>query len=220
VHGAAFLPVEPAFTPADHPIVLARDVRFRFRATGPAVIHVSGLRIHPGERLLLEGPSGGGKSTLGALLAGLRLPDSGVLLLYGVDHLTLGAEAWRRQVILAPQFHENYVLPETLAFNLLMGHRWPPRLEDLIEAAQVCRELGLGPLLERMPAGLFQMVGERGWQLSHGERSRMYIARALLQHGALLILDESFASLDPENLARAVQCVFNRAQTLVVIAHP
>ena len=58
-----------------------------------------------------------------------------------------------------------------------------------------------------MPAGLQQMVGETGWQLSHGERSRLYIARALLQGAELVVLDESFAALDPETLARALRCV-------------
>lgn len=51
--------------------------------------------------------------------------------------------------------------------------------------------------LERMPAGLFEMVGESGWQLSHGERSRLFMARTLLQQGELVVLDESFAALDP-----------------------
>ena len=63
-------------------------------------------------------------------------------------------------------------------------------------------------------------VGETGWQLSHGEKSRLYIARALLQHAELVVLDESFASLDPENLRRALNCVLARAPTLLVIAHP
>ena len=71
-----------------------------------------------------------------------------------------------------------------------------------------------------MPAGFQQMVGESGWQLSHGERSRLYIARALLQRADLIILDESFAALDPENLQRALQCVLRRAPTVLVIAHP
>ena len=61
--------------------------------------------------------------------------------------------------------------------------------------------------MERMPAGLLQMVGETGWQLSHGERSRLYIARALLQDAELVVLDESFAALDPENLQHALACV-------------
>jgi ATP-binding cassette subfamily B protein len=64
------------------------------------------------------------------------------------------------------------------------------------------------------------MVGESGWQLSHGERSRLFIARTLLQDADLVILDESFGALDPENLYRALQCVLNRASTALVIAHP
>jgi ATP-binding cassette subfamily B protein len=90
----------------------------------------------------------------------------------------------------------------------------------LQEAEAVCRELGLGNLLDRMPAGLLQMVGETGWQLSHGERSRLYIARALLQGADLVILDESMAALDPETLRQSLRCVLDRAPTLLVIAHP
>ncbi len=71
-----------------------------------------------------------------------------------------------------------------------------------------------------MPAGLQQMVGETGWRLSHGERSRLYVARALLQNADVVVLDESFAALDPENLQRVLRCVLRRAPTLLVIAHP
>jgi ABC-type multidrug transport system fused ATPase/permease subunit len=101
-----------------------------------------------------------------------------------------------------------------------MGRHWPPRPEDLQEAEALCHALALGPLLERMPAGLWQLVGETGWQLSHGERSRFYIARALLQNASVLILDESFATLDPETLHCVQQCVLDHAPTLLVIAHP
>jgi ABC-type multidrug transport system fused ATPase/permease subunit len=101
-----------------------------------------------------------------------------------------------------------------------MGREWPPRPGDAEEAEAVCRELGLGDLLDRMPAGLLQQVGESGWQLSHGEKSRLYIARALLQDAELVILDESFAALDPESLRLALSCVLKRARTLLVIAHP
>ena len=120
----------------------------------------------------------------------------------------------------APQYHENHILTGSLAFNLLMGRNWPPAFEDLAEAEAICRELGLGDLLERMPAGLQQMVGESGWQLSQGERSRIFLARALLQNPGLVLLDESFAALDPENLRQSLECVLRRAETLLVVAHP
>ncbi|WP_437722547.1 ATP-binding cassette domain-containing protein [Sorangium sp. So ce861] len=202
------------------PVLEAHELSFRHRGRPrPAVVDAS-LRIAAGERILLEGPSGGGKSTLSALLSGLRAPDAGLLLLNGLDRHMLGAAAWRRRVAAAPQFHENYVLGGTFAYNLLMGRRWPPRPGDLAEAEEICHELGLGELLGRMPAGLEQVVGETGWQLSHGERSRLYIARALLQGAEVVVLDESFAALDPETLERALRCVLRRARTLVVIAHP
>jgi ATP-binding cassette subfamily B protein len=202
------------------PSLDAHELVFRYRDRHEPVLQSCSLRIYAGDQLLLEGPSGGGKSTLTALLTGLRSPESGLLLLQGLDRQTWGTAGWRRRVAAAPQFHENHVLTETFAFNLLMSRRWPPQLTDLQEAEVVCRELGLGELLDRMPAGLLQMVGESGWQLSHGERSRLYIARALLQGADLVVLDESFAALDPENLRQALRCVLDRAPTLLVIAHP
>jgi ATP-binding cassette subfamily B protein len=202
------------------PVLEAHDLVFRYRERGAPVLRGCSLRLWPGDRLLLEGPSGGGKSTLATLLLGLRRPDSGLLLLDGLDLHTLGAEGWRRRVVAAPQFQDNHVFTGTVAFNLLMGRGWPPRPEDLAQAEALCRALGLGPLLDRMPAGLLQMVGETGWQLSQGERSRLYIARTLLQGAPCLILDESFAALDPETLRQALLCVLERAPTLVVIAHP
>jgi len=71
-----------------------------------------------------------------------------------------------------------------------------------------------------MPGGLMQMVVETGWQLSQGERSRLFLARALLQNAELVVLDESFAALDPETLKTALECVLRRARTVMVIAHP
>lgn len=88
------------------------------------------------------------------------------------------------------------------------------------EAKKLCEELGLGDLIRRMPAGMLQMVGETGWQLSHGERSRLYIARALLQGKGLIILDESFGALDPDTLERCLACTMKHSKSLLVIAHP
>jgi ATP-binding cassette subfamily B protein len=197
-----------------------KDVKFGYSERAEAVLNGVSLTVRVGDRLLLEGPSGAGKSTLASVLVGLLAPSSGLILLDGLDRPTLGAAGWRRRVVSAPQFHDNYLVSGTLAFNLLMGRRWPPQQNDLVEAEALCRELGLGPLLERMPAGLSQIVGETGWQLSHGERSRVYIARCLLHDAKMIVLDESFGALDPPTLAVALDCVVRRAPALVVIAHP
>lgn len=198
----------------------AREIVFRHRKNGEPVLKGCSLKIRRGERVLLDGASGGGKSTLASVLTGQRTQESGLLLLGGLDPRTIGPALWRRRVAMVPQFHENHVLTETFAFNLLFGRAWPPSQSDLDEAEAICRNLGLDDLLERMPGGLQQMVGESGWQLSHGERSRLFIARALLQGADLVVLDESFAALDPENLHRALGCVLDKAPALLVIAHP
>ena len=202
------------------PILDLREVTFRHRTRTEPVLKKVDLKVWAGDRILLEGPSGGGKSTLASLLSGARNVGSGLLLLRGLDREVVGKDGWRRTVVLVPQFHENHVFLGSFAFNALMGRGWPPSMEDFQEAERTCRALGLGPLLERMPGGLFQSVGETGWQLSHGERSRLYIARALLQGGEVTILDESFAALDPETLRQNLGFVLEKASTLVVIAHP
>jgi ATP-binding cassette subfamily B protein len=118
-----------------------------------------------------------------------------------------------------PQSHENHIFSGSLAFNLLMGRAWPPRLEDLTEAQAVCVDLGLNEVIARMPAGLDQIVGESGWQLSEGERSRIVLGRALLSGADLLVLDECFSALDPESLDRAYVARRRRASTVVMVAH-
>ncbi len=202
------------------PFLEGRELVYRYQDRAKPVLDGCDLEIYRGDRILIEGPSGGGKSTLAAILTRLRPPSSGLILLGGLDRHTLTPEVWRRHIVSAPQFHENHVFTETFAFNLLMGRRWPPLRQDMKDAEAVCQELGLGELLQRMPAGLLQLVGETGWQLSHGERSRLFMARALLQGTEIVILDESFAALDPENFHRALHCALARAPTLLVIAHP
>ncbi|MCU0658421.1 MAG: ATP-binding cassette domain-containing protein [Polyangiaceae bacterium] len=215
-----FLAPSPQRQQSSTPIIELIDVIFRYRPQGAPLLQNCSLSIYPGERILLEGSSGSGKSTLISILGGLRTPESGLVLVADSDHHSLNSEAWRRVVAIAPQFHENHIYANTMAFNLLMGRRWPPSAQDIEEAEALCEELGLGPLLQRMPNGLTQNVGENGWQLSHGEKSRVFIARALLQRADVLVLDESFGALDPETLELCMATVLRHSKTLIVIAHP
>ncbi len=217
-------PEEPGLAPAgasqpSEPLLEVRGLHFRHPGRAQPTLSGCDLEIFPGDRLLLEGASGGGKSTLASILNGLREPNGGLLLLRGIDRAATGLRAWRSRVITVPQFHENHVFTGTLAFNLLMGRGWPPTEEDLKQARELCGELGLGDLLERMPGGLQQVVGETGWQLSHGERNRLFLARALLQQAELIILDETLAALDPGTLHTVLETVRRKAPALVVISH-
>jgi ATP-binding cassette subfamily B protein len=200
-------------------LLQADGVGFHYPGRDRAALNGCSLCIEPGERLLLEGPSGSGKSTLVSLLCGLRTPDTGRVTLGGSDLTAVGQAAWRRRIVCSPQFHENYVLLGSLAFNVLLGRHWPPEPGDLKDAHEICLELGLAPLIERMPSGLHQIVGETGWKLSHGEQSLVFLARALLQRAHLVLLDETFGSLDPTSFARAVGTTLRRTPTLLVISH-
>lgn len=215
-------PAQPATARGDAEDISleVRDLVFRYGDRPEPVLRSASISVGPGDLVLLEGESGSGKSTLGSLLAGLRKPTAGTILAGGLDRQTLGIDGWRRRVASAPQYGRNHIFSAPLGFNLLLGRAYPHTVEDLEEAREVCIELGLGPLLERMPAGLDQMVGETGWRLSEGERGRVFLARALLQRADVVVLDECMAALDPENLQQCLECVIRRSKSLIVIAHP
>lgn len=187
---------------------------------GDTALSRCSLTIGRGNHTLLLGASGSGKSTLAAIIAGQVEPDHGTVSLAGFDRASWGDAQWSHRIAFVPQFHDNHILSGTLAFNLLMGRQWPASEADLRAAEFVCRGLGLGPLLERMPAGMQQPVGFAGWHLSHGERSRVFIARAILQQPDIAIFDESFGTLDPDALSTAMRFTLENLPTSVVIAHP
>jgi ATP-binding cassette subfamily B protein len=205
---------------ASEALLVAENLGFRYTTRSDEVLSDCNFSIKAGDRILLLGPSGSGKSTLAAVLSGLRAPQQGMLTLRGLTEKEIGERAWRKRIVAAPQFHENHIFTDTFAFNLLMGRCWPPTRKDLQKAKEICVALGLGDLLEEMPGGMFQFVGETGWQLSHGEKSRVYIARALLQGADIIILDESFSALDAGSLRQSLECVIEHAPALVVVAHP
>jgi ATP-binding cassette subfamily B protein len=214
-----FAAVDTEPTPAGIPVLHAQSLGFAHPRRLEPVLAGCTLSVHRGDQLLLQGNSGSGKSTLAAIIAGLRVATSGFVLAGGLDRATLGDDAWRRRIALAPQYHENHIIAAPLIFNLLLARPYPYTVQDVDEAAAICRELGLTNLIDRMPAGLNQFVGDTGWRLSQGERSRIFLARALLQRAELVVLDESLAALDPENFRQCLECVMRRAPTLILIAH-
>jgi ATP-binding cassette subfamily B protein len=205
---------------ASRGIIKVEEVVFTHQGRIEPAVKECSVSIARGDLVLLEGDSGSGKSTFASLLAGARTPSAGLILAGGLDLATLGVARWRQLIAAVPQYHENHIVTAPLAFNLLLGRPYPHTAQDLQDARDVCKDLGLSSLVARMPGGLDQIVGETGWQLSHGERSRVFLARALLQGAELVLLDETLAALDPDTLHQCLECVMRRAPTLLVIAHP
>jgi len=153
------------------------------------------LEIHRGELVALVGRSGAGKTTLGALLLGLRRPDAGRVTVDGLDLAALDLAAWRRQVSWVPQrptlFHG------TVAHNIALG-------TDGMSTAQVeraARLAGADGFVRELPRGYETTIGEGGRSLSAGETRRIALARALARQAPLLVLDEPTADLDAESAA-------------------
>ncbi|WOB11355.1 ABC transporter ATP-binding protein [Piscinibacter gummiphilus] len=205
--------------PASVPLLEVRALRYRYPRARADLLESVSLRIGEGHRLLVEAPSGEGKSTLIAILAGLREATAGELKSRGIDRRLLSVADWGQRVVAVPQFNSNHVFTGTVAFNCLMGRGWPATTEDVAEAERVLRALALGPLLDAMPSGMQQTLGETGWRLSHGERSRLFLARAILQEPDVLLVDESLGTLDPATFLICLRFINETSRAVVMVAH-
>ena len=212
-------PVDTVADPDGGAHLVVQGLEYVYPDSSRQVLQDVNLELGATDKLLMTGDSGSGKSTFGALLAGRLQPSSGTVLSQGVDRHVVGSRGWLKQVCYLPQPGSNHVLTDTFAFNLLLGRNWPPTQADLQEAQSVAESLGLGPLIEKMPAGMMQMVGEGGWRLSQGEQARLFLARGILQGSRLLVVDELLAPLDPVTGLEVLKVVEDLPSQLVLIAH-
>jgi len=161
------------------------------------------------------GPSGAGKSTLADLLVRYMDVDEGRVLIDGQDIRTLRLDDLRREIILVDQ--SPYLFNDTIAANIALG------LTDVDEQRimAAAHAAGLDSTIARLPEGLQTRTGERGLELSAGERQRLALARALLRKPSVLILDEPTSALDAETEARVAARLRDAAPdiTLIVITH-
>lgn len=198
-------PAVPRAAPA-FPLAL-RDVTV-VRSGRTVVEHVT-LTLRPGERVVLSGPSGGGKTTLARLLSRDLDPDAGCVTLGDVDVRDLDPAALRARLSVHEQ--DAPLLDGTLRENLLLGDHHAPdtRLRGLLDA------LGLAHLT------LDGWVGEGGTRLSGGERARVSVARALLRPSDVLVLDEPTAHLDDATEQRVLDVIDHElaGRTLLLITH-
>jgi len=204
---------------AGHGPALAHEIRlervgFRYDALRPMVLEDLSLTIAAGRVTAIVGSSGAGKSTVADLVNGLLSPASGRVLVDGVELTPQAARAWRR--------HVGYVAQDTVLFHdtVRANLRWAyPEASE--QEMTECLRLAAAEFVFDLPQGLDTTVGDRGMLLSHGQRQRIALGRALLRKPALLILDEATSSLDLDNETRildAIERLQGRA-TILLIAH-
>ncbi|WP_181160643.1 ATP-binding cassette domain-containing protein, partial [Streptomyces solincola] len=198
----------PAVSP--RPAAELRGVTFAYGPGARPVLDGLELTVADGEHLAVVGPSGIGKSTLTALLAGALVPDRGEVRVAGVPAGPDGPPHPEARRALLPQ--QAYVFTGTVRENLayLRPDASPADLE------QAVRALRLGPLLNRL-GGLDAPVDPR--RLSQGERQRLALGRAYLSPAPLLLLDEATCHLDPDTEEHAERALAARPGALVVVAH-
>ncbi len=196
------------------------DVSFRYRIDDPenptklALDHVD-LVIPPGQTVALVGATGAGKSTFAKLVARFYDPTEGVVRVDGHDLRDITMHSLRSQLGIVPQ--EAFLFGGTIADNLAFGRDDATR-EELEQAA---RAIGLWEVVEKLPAGLDTQIGERGVQLSAGQRQLVAFGRALVADPRILVLDEATSNVDIHTEGK-IESGLRRllaGRTAIVVAH-
>ncbi|WP_254062362.1 ABC transporter ATP-binding protein [Acidobacterium sp. S8] len=194
--------------------VAFEDVRFSYEPDKP-VLHGISFESRPGTVTALVGSSGSGKSTIISLICGFHNPDSGRILVDGVDLSTVKLDSFRSQLGVVLQ--ESFLFDGTIRENVVFSY------PDATEAQflDACRIARVDEFAERFPEGYDTIVGERGVKLSGGQRQRLSIARAILANPRILILDEATSSLDSESeqMIQHGLSYLMQGRTTFVIAH-
>jgi ATP-binding cassette subfamily B protein len=191
-----------------------RNVSFAYKTDEPVLKNLSFLAM-PGEAIALVGASGAGKTTLVNLLPRFYDPQSGEILIDGINIQDVTLKSLRRQIGIVPQ--ETTLFSGTIAQNIAFGQR-----EFDLKAVQSAAEIANAhQFITQFSQGYHTWVGERGVNLSGGQRQRIAIARAVLLNPSILILDEATSALDSESEALVQEALerIMKERTVFIIAH-
>ena len=193
--------------------IIFDNVVFHYVEGKPVLKGVS-LKVRPGEKVLILGPPGSGKSTILKLLMRFYNPVEGKILIDGHDIRELDIKTLRDQVALVPQ--EPFIFSSTIKENIAIGNP-NASFDDIIKAARIAN---IHDFIESLPNSYDTVVGERGLTLSGGQRQRIAIARALLKNPKILLLDDPVSNLDTEtekNLIKDLESVL-KGRTVIIVS--
>jgi ATP-binding cassette subfamily C protein LapB len=192
-----------------------RQVSLTYPGSPQEALSGVSLRVAAGERVVIAGNVGSGKSSLQKLIMGLYRPSAGSVLIDGIAMTQIDPSELRRHIAYVPQ--ETLLFYGTLRQNLVMGL---PRVDDAA-VAEAAALAGLAPFVDSHPHGYGMLVGERGETLSGGQRKAVGIARALLGKPSILLLDEPTGNLDAGSAAHIRRTLqgLARSTTLLLVTH-
>lgn len=193
-----------------------RDVDWKYGESKPFVLHGTTLEIIKGQSVALIGASGAGKTTLADVILGLLPPQSGSVLMDGMDVYSI-PEAWSRIIGYVPQ--SVYLADDTIRNNVRFGYTDGQNDDDKIWKALA--QAQLSDFVRSLPHQLDTIVGERGVRFSGGQRQRIAIARALYSDPEILVLDEATSALDNETETAVMEAIdsLQGKITMIIVAH-
>ncbi|HIS91643.1 MAG TPA: ABC transporter ATP-binding protein [Candidatus Alectryocaccomicrobium excrementavium] len=186
-------PADPLPPPRGMPSIEFRDVCFSYDGEHNVLDHLS-FSLAPGERLALVGVNGAGKTTIVKLLCGLYAPDSGTILLGGVDAARLRRAD--RFALFSAVFQDVALFPFALAENVSLQPMWET---DLERVASCLSRAGMGACVQDggLARPVSREISDDGWNFSGGEQQKLLLARALYKDAPIMVLDEPTSALDP-----------------------
>ena len=190
-----------------------KNVNFYYKK-GEHILKDLSFLIHPGEHVAFVGPTGSGKTTIIRLLCRLYEPQSGQILIDDIDIKDIPIATLRN--MLGVVLQDTFIFSGNVADNLKLNANI-----DNLELENICKELGLNSLLNKLPEGLNTFLRERGGNLSSGERQLLSVARVAIRNPIVLIMDEATAFMDPSTeatLQKDLERILTK-RTALVIAH-